>query len=398
MDDKISRRHILVIIAMAGMVGCSVGLVQNVAGVYFDPIAGYMNIGRGPVSFSLTIYVLLSAAGSLLFKKISDRFTAELTTKIAALLLIGGTLLSGFSVNLFSLYLFSVIKGLGGGLIHLVTASLFINNWFEKRNGLMVSIAMAFSGVAGAIFSPILSYVINNYSWKIGYMVNGAVMFVLLIPLLFFKISYHPEDSGSLPYGYSNRTDENTDTESDQISDKGQDVLLFIYAVIVGFVTCVPQFFPGHASVLGYGASFGSLLISLSMITNIISKVILGTMVDRIGSKKAVMITSSIVLIGSLMMLNNIALYIGALLFGFCFAGSTVGMTSISREQYSKKEYLIKYPILSFVSTAVNALGSPIVGFIYDGFNSYSIAFIICLVMMVIMLIDLNILERRNVR
>ena len=134
------------------------------------------------------------------------------------------------------------------------------------------------------------------------------------------------------------------------------------------------------------------------MITNIISKVILGTMVDRIGSKKAVMITSSIVLIGSLMMLNNIALYIGALLFGFCFAGSTVGMTSISREQYSQKEYLVKYPILSFVSTAVNAIGSPIVGFIYDGFNSYNLAFIICIVMMGIMLIDLNILERRNVR
>lgn len=398
MDDRISRKHILVIIAMAGMVGCSVGLVQNVAGVYFDPIASEMNIGRGPVSFSLTIYVLLSAAGSLLFKKISDRFTAELTTKIAALLLIGGTLLSALSVNLFSLYLFSAIKGLGGGLIHLVTASLFINNWFEKRNGLMVSIAMAFSGVAGAVFSPILSYVINNYSWKIGYMVNGAVMFILLIPLFFFKISFHPEDSGLLPYGHSNKTDENIETGSDQISDKGQDILLFIYAVIVGFVTCVPQFFPGHASVLGYSASFGSLLISLSMITNIISKIILGTMVDRIGSKKAVMITSSIVLIGSLMMLNNIALYIGALLFGFCFAGSTVGMTSISREQYSQKEYLVKYPILSFVSTAVNALGSPIVGFIYDGFNSYSIVFIICIVMMMVMLIDLNILERRNVR
>jgi MFS family permease len=118
--------------------------------------------------------------------------------------------------------------------------------------------------------------------------------------------------------------------------------------------------------------------------------------VDKIGVKKAVMITSSIVLIGSVMMLKNIVLYIGALMFGFCYAGSTVGMTSISREQYSKKEYLIKYPILSFVSTAINALGSPVVGFIYDGTASYDPAFVICIVMMVTMLADLYILERKD--
>ena len=132
------------------------------------------------------------------------------------------------------------------------------------------------------------------------------------------------------------------------------------------------------------------------MITNIISKVILGSMVDKIGSRKAVMITSFIVLFGSVMMLKNVMLYLAALLFGFCFAGSTVGLTSISRQQYSQKEYLIKYPILSFVSTVVNAVGSPLVGFIYDTGNSYSLAFIICIVMMIVMLIDLYILERRK--
>ena len=132
------------------------------------------------------------------------------------------------------------------------------------------------------------------------------------------------------------------------------------------------------------------------MITNIISKVILGSLADRIGSLKAVMTTSSIVLIGSVMMYKNILLYLAALLFGFCYAGSTVGLTSISRQQYSPKEYLIKYPILSFVSTVVNAVGSPLIGFIYDVRKSYSLTFIICIVMMIVMLIDLYILERRK--
>ena len=396
MKEKTGKKHLLVIIAMAGMVGCSVGLVQNVAGVYFDPIAQALNIGRGPVSFSLTIYVLLSAAGSLLFKKISDRIGADLTIKAAAILLIAGTILSGLSKDLWTLYLFNAIKGIGGGLIHLVTASLVINNWFEKRNGLMVSIAMAFSGVAGAVFSLLLSFVISSYGWKIGYLVNGAAMFILLIPLLFFNITYHPQDSGLKPYGFDDHEESQISEDRKDKTDHSRDLLLSVYALIVGFVTCVPQFFPGHAGTLDYGASFGSLLISLSMITNIISKVILGFLVDRIGVRKSVMITSTIVLLGSIMMLKNIALHIGALLFGFCYAGSTVGMTSICKQQYSKKEYLKYYPILSFVSTVVNALGSPLVGSIYDRTGSYDPAFVICIVMMAMMLIDLYILERKD--
>lgn len=396
MEDKISRKHILLIIAMAGMVGCSVGLTQNVAGVYFDPIASSMNTGRGPVSFSLTIYVMLSATGSLLFKKISDRFGGELTVKSGALLLLSGTLLLGFSNSLTGLYLFNIIRGIGGGLIHLVTASMFINNWFEKRNGLMVSIAMAFSGVAGALFSPLLTMTISSYGWKTAYIFNAALMFILLIPLLFLKITYHPEDCGILPYGKGSTETRDIHSDSNKKDDPLNDVLLTVYAIIVGFITCVPQFFPGHANVLKYTAAFGSLLISLSMITNIISKVILGSLADRIGSLKAVMITSSIVLIGSAMMYKNILLYLAALLFGFCYAGSTVGLTSISRQQYSSKEYLIKYPILSFVSTVVNAVGSPLIGFIYDVRKSYSLTFIICIVMMIVMLIDLYILERRK--
>ncbi len=398
MEDRPSTKHILLIIAMAGMVGCSVGLVQNVAGVYFDPIASDLNIGRGPVSFSLTIYVMLSAMGSLLFKRICDRIGAMFTIRSGAILLIAGTILSSFSKDLISYYGFSIIKGIGGGLIHLVSASLFINNWFSKNNGLMVSIAMAFSGVAGALFSPLLSAIINNYGWKIGYVVNGLLMCVLLMPLLLFKIGYHPEDLGLKPYGYSVSKEESNTKDNINKADRKVDVLLFIYSLIVGFVTCVPQFFPGHASVLGYSASFGSLLISLSMITNIISKVILGAMVDKIGVKKAVMITSFIVLLGSIMMLKDIAINVAALLFGFCYAGSTVGLTSINRDQYCEKEYLIRYPIFSFVSTAVNALGSPLVGSIYDTFNSYDIAFFICIVMMVVMLIDLYILERKEQR
>lgn len=396
MKEKISLKHKLLIVAMAGMVGASVGLVQNIAGIFFDPIADDLNVGRGPVSFTLTIYVLMSAFSSLNFTKTIEKFGANLCVKVSAILLILGTLLSGFANNLFSLYLFNIIRGIGGGFIHLVTASLFINNWFEKRNGLMVSIAMAFSGAAGAICSPLLSNVVGSHGWKIGYLVNALIMFIMLIPILFFNITYTPQECGLKPYGYSETSENNTVTTN--VSNKGKStyVMMMIYAIIVGFMTCVPQFFPGHASNLNYAVTVGSLMISLSMVTNIIAKITAGELVDIFGSIKAIMFTSSLVLFGTILLLFSLHMYVGALLYGFCYAASTVGLTSITRSQYDSKEYAIKYPVLSFVSTIVNAVGSPIVGFMYDAFKTYRITFVMCLMMLVILFAILIMLKGKR--
>ena len=49
------------------------------------------------------------------------------------------------------------------------------------------------------------------------------------------------------------------------------------------------------------------------------------------------------------------------------------------------KDYVKKYPFISFVSTIVNAFGSLIAGFVYDQSGSYTLVFVACLVMLMIL-------------
>ncbi len=386
MKEKLSRKHLIVLIALCGMLASSVGLVQNVAGIFFDPLAESLGVGRGPVALTLTIYVLLSAFGSLFFNRLIRCIEAEKVVFVSAVLLIAGTFLSGFSNNLFTLYLFSIMRGLGGGFVHIVIASLYINNWFEKNNALMASIAMACSGAAGALFSPLLSFVVENYGFRIGYFVNGALMFLLCAPLLFLGVTYTPEKQGLKPYGYTeNKTKQSSEYGNEEESGNFIFILVLIYSIIVGFLTCVPQFFPGHAAKLNYAVSVGSLMVSMSMVANIVAKISFGALSDKIGPKKSILITSAIALIGTLFLLLDINMYIGAFCYGFCFANSTVGLTALTREQFPLKDYVKKYPFISFVSTIVNAFGSPIAGFVYDQSGSYTPVFVACLVMLVIL-------------
>ncbi|MEE3425154.1 MAG: MFS transporter, partial [Erysipelotrichaceae bacterium] len=188
------------------------------------------------------------------------------------------------------------------------------------------------------------------------------------------------------PYGYTeNKTKQSSEYGNEEESGNFIFVLVLIYSIIVGFLTCVPQFFPGHAAKLNYAVSVGSLMVSMSMVANIVAKISFGALSDKIGPKKSILITSAIALIGTLFLLLDINMYIGAFCYGFCFANSTVGLTALTREQFPLKDYVKKYPFISFVSTIVNAFGSPIAGFVYDQSGSYTPVFVTCLVMLVIL-------------
>lgn len=63
---KISGRYLIVLAAMCGLIASGVGLVTNVAGIFFDPVAAELGIGKGQVSLTLTICNICFALGGML--------------------------------------------------------------------------------------------------------------------------------------------------------------------------------------------------------------------------------------------------------------------------------------------------------------------------------------------
>ena len=61
MKYKLKRIHLGIIIAMCGVVGASIGISVSAAGVFFNPIAKAMGVGKGAVSLTTTILSVLMA-------------------------------------------------------------------------------------------------------------------------------------------------------------------------------------------------------------------------------------------------------------------------------------------------------------------------------------------------
>ena len=100
-----------------------------------------------------------------------------------------------------SLYISSFFTGIFFLNAALIPVSMMITNWFVKKRGLAMSIAMAGIGVGGTIFSPIITTLLEYYGWRHTYQIMALIILVLAFPAAFFLLRKSPQDMGLLPYG-----------------------------------------------------------------------------------------------------------------------------------------------------------------------------------------------------
>ncbi|MDO5122787.1 MAG: hypothetical protein Q4D46_11975, partial [Erysipelotrichaceae bacterium] len=141
MEKNKSVLYWMVVIAGCGLISTSVGLGINVAGLFFSPIAADFGVGRGSVSATLTVYNLVMAFTGLAAPTLLRRFSLKQMVLVGTLIQVCSVFLMSMSPNITLLMLLNGIRGFASGLIGSVTATVMINYWFNKNNGLMTSIA-----------------------------------------------------------------------------------------------------------------------------------------------------------------------------------------------------------------------------------------------------------------
>jgi MFS family permease len=103
-----------------------------------------------------------------------------------------------------SLVMFYVLFGVVGTLMTVGGAEMLLSavlpKWFIRRRTQAMTIASAGQG-AGPLFFPILlSAVIDEWGWRVGWLALGGAAFLILFPLA-FTVRTRPEDMGLRPDG-----------------------------------------------------------------------------------------------------------------------------------------------------------------------------------------------------
>ena len=179
---------------------------------------------------------ILQGLGIFISPMVSSRLAKGDMRKIQCISIIGFALsYASYSLaqNAIHLYISSVFIGVFWLNSALIPVSMMITNWFAKKRGLAMSIAMAGIGVGGTIFSPIVTMLLEKYGWRHTYQIMALIVLVIALPAAFFILRKRPEDMGLKPYG----SDEADTKTADKSSDKKEsDLSLEVQQ-------CWPKFF-----------------------------------------------------------------------------------------------------------------------------------------------------------
>ena len=394
------------------MAGCcliqagQLGIIMNCGGIFLAPVAETIGCGRGDLAIYMTIQAwALAFTMPLVGKWLPTKNINVLMTVAAIADGLGFVAMSQLTAP-WMWWIDAVVIGVASAFLFFMPVPMMIQNWFAKKKGLALGIATCFSGIGGAILSPILTTLIASTGWQTAYIVGGVVSMVLTIPVTAFVIKFKPADKGMLPYGAEEVSEADIEAAKQKqaaAANRGistqlgwKSGIIFIVFFIGGFMSLATSFtnhLPGLANSLGYASAAIGLLASCNMIGNMVGKLVLGPLSDKIGVKKAVGVGYTVVFIGLALVLvgggNPVALYLGAAFYGVGFSVATLFLPLIVAEIVGKRDYAKIYSYATSGNAFIGSLGVTICGFCFDFTGSYfgALAFIVVALIIAILLI-----------
>ena len=285
-------KHWLVLAVACGISASSVGITMNVIGVFYTPVSQDLGIYRGTFAMHATLASLALAVISLFFTPLLYRFGWKKVLISGVMLASFSTMAMAFTTQIWIFNLLGLLRGVGAGLYSMIPLSMIVNNWFEEKKGLAMSLSFGSTGIAGAIFSPIFTTLINTIGWESSFIAMGITMILLALPAILYRYELNPKDEGLLPYGYTengsvtHQTSERSDPKNFSYKRAAFLIISFI-ALTHTSITGISQHLPGYAESNELSIQVGGYLLSAVMIGNITFKLIIGSLSDWLGIIKS---------------------------------------------------------------------------------------------------------------
>lgn len=392
---KIFYGWYIVVSCVLLMALCYAPLV-SCASLFIKPVTDDLGFTRSGFTLAQTISTLL---GIVLAPFVGKIMSGKHMHKVLVTCVIGVSVSYGLystASTLPGFYIRAFFVGLFAAGSTMLPVSIVITNWFQKQRGFAMSIAMAGSGIGGAILSPLIGNWITNYGWRKTYMILGILMFIVLVPVTLLIVRQKPADKGLEPYGFGEAAAQTKAAGAQlewnaKLADLRKMPLFWAFIagiLLISLTGSVISHIPSAVMDAGYSTETAASIASLYLAIAVPGKLLLGHIFDKFGAKAGILFgnTAFFLSIIALMFIQAPpVLYLMAVLFGFGTCIGTVSGSVLTSKLFGAKNYAETYGFVTMFTNAGFAFGVPIIAAIYDLTGSYRVAWIIVAAAAVIM-------------
>lgn len=355
-------------------------------GIFFKPMSTEFDWSRAFTSGAVTVSLITQGLWGILMGRINDRIGARLVITLCCSLLGVGFILLSFTHHLWQLYLFyGIVVGLGMGGVFVALVST-VARWFVKKRGAMTGLVLAGIGTGTLVIAPLSNWLISIRGWPQSYVITGIIVLVIgLLAAQFLKRD--PSRMGLVPFGQQKEKEKKSAADTSGLSLKAAVLTRQFWMVAFSFAflgyctfTINVHLVP-HITDLGISPSTAATIFSLTGGIQSAGGIVMGTMADRIGNKRVILICFSLVSLSLFWLMpasTVIAFVIFAIFYSFGIGGGTAMESTIVAELFGLKAHGVILGVISFAFTLGAAMGPLITGYLYDLNGNYQLAFLIC--------------------
>ncbi len=377
-----------VMVIMSAFVMAAQALVIFTFGIFLRPMTEEFTWERGALSGAFSVAMLVSGLFSILSGRLSDKYGPRILVTVNGLLVGIGFLLMARINSLWQAYLiWGFFMGIGGSCCFIPIISS-IPRWFTKRTGTAISIAVAGFGLGGLVSPPLAQWLISAYGWQQAFLILGLITFIMVVPLAQF-MKHSPQRIGLKPYGEGEVMKDELSLVKGGLSITqviktrgfwifGLILFFFFFCIQVIIVHIVP-----HAIDIGISPIMAASITSIIAGISVVGRLSAGFVSDKVGGRLLFVVCiflATLALFWLLFAKETWMLYVFAIIFGLAYGGIVLLQTVISVELFGVGSLGIILAALMFYGTIGGALGAPLAGSIFDITGSYSLAFVICVI------------------
>jgi MFS family permease len=357
---------------------------------------------RTEISLAFTAVQVVSTAFAPFLGYLLDRFPIRNVMLAGAFALVLGFLslsqvqtLTQFAVTA------AIFLGFGVGCVGTTANTKLMVNWFNRRRGFALGVAIMGYSAAGAVMAPIALYLLNNIGWRGAYVLFAGICLFVVVPAVFLLVKQRPADLGLGPDGDPYEPDAVPQPAERRVASRTfaerWQALKDQLAVYASFTRSVPFWgvvftfglmagtFGGfnvhlflYYTELGIDEYRATLILSFTSGLAIVSKPMFGWLIDRVNARTATLISCScnVAAMVCFAVFSEFAmLFLAGALFGLGFGGMVPIRAAILSRLFSIDEYARAYGSLRLCMFPLTISWTPLIGWIYDTTSSYVPAF-----------------------
>lgn len=255
------------------------GLLYYSLPVAVAPISAETGWSHTVITAALSAGLIVSAVVGIRVGRLLDSRSPRSVMTTGSLVGVGALLLVAWSPNLVMFFVAWVVAGFAQSAVLYPPAFAVITRWYGPlRVGPLTTLTLV-GGLASTVFAPLVAYLIDQFGWRMSYLVIAGILAVTTVPLHALFLNGRWSDT------LDSRPEENPTTAIRSVTRSRQFITLQITMAIATFtlfavtINIIPMF-------LERGMSYSTAALALGLIGA-------GQVVGRVGYPQFARATSA---------------------------------------------------------------------------------------------------------